>query len=40
MGPIWFGIDIGGGKGTLAVRLKKLANATVLTKTLNLARPT
>lgn len=35
-GPIRMGLDVGGGTGTLAARLKKLANATVVTTTMNL----
>ncbi|GJM91588.1 hypothetical protein PR202_ga07974 [Eleusine coracana subsp. coracana] len=38
-GPIRLGLDIGGGTGTLAARLKKLANATVVTTTMNLGAP-
>ncbi|XP_062205942.1 probable methyltransferase At1g29790 [Phragmites australis] len=38
-GPIRLGLDIGGGTGTLAARLKKLVNATVLTTTMNLGAP-
>ncbi|KAL6642617.1 hypothetical protein ACP70R_020798 [Stipagrostis hirtigluma subsp. patula] len=38
-GPIRLGLDVGGGTGTLAARLKKLANATVVTTTMNLGAP-
>jgi SAM-dependent methyltransferase len=38
-GPLRLGLDIGGGTGTLAARLKKLANVTVLTTTMNLGAP-
>ncbi|KAG8092683.1 hypothetical protein GUJ93_ZPchr0012g21401 [Zizania palustris] len=38
-GPIRLGLDIGGGTGTLAARLKQAANATVLTTTMDLGAP-
>ncbi|CAN6299997.1 unnamed protein product [Urochloa humidicola] len=38
-GPIRLGLDVGGGTGTLAARLKKLANATVVTTTMDLGAP-
>lgn len=38
-GPIRLGLDIGGGTGTLAARLKKLANVTVVTTTMDLGAP-
>ncbi|XP_040377464.1 probable methyltransferase At1g29790 [Oryza brachyantha] len=38
-GPIRLGLDVGGGTGTLAARLKRAANATVLTTTMDLGAP-
>uniref|UniRef100_A0ACD5THL2 Uncharacterized protein n=1 Tax=Avena sativa TaxID=4498 RepID=A0ACD5THL2_AVESA len=38
-GPIRLGLDVGGGTGTLAARLKLAANATVLTTTMDLGAP-
>lgn len=38
-GPIRLGLDVGGGTGTLAARLKRAANATVVTTTMNLGAP-
>ncbi|CAN6311737.1 unnamed protein product [Urochloa humidicola] len=38
-GPIRLGLDVGGGTGTLAARLKRLANATVVTTTMDLGAP-
>lgn len=37
--PIKLALDVGGGTGTLAARLKLMANATVLTTTMNLGAP-
>ncbi|XP_038977834.1 uncharacterized protein LOC120108318 [Phoenix dactylifera] len=37
--PIRLALDVGGGTGTLAARLRLLANATVLTTTMNLGAP-
>ncbi|KAJ8499913.1 hypothetical protein OPV22_010465 [Ensete ventricosum] len=37
--PIRLGLDVGGGTGTLAVQLRRMANATVLTTTLDLGAP-
>ncbi|XP_051198899.1 probable methyltransferase At1g29790 [Lolium perenne] len=38
-GPIRLGLDVGGGTGTLAARLKQAANATVLTTTMDMGAP-
>ncbi|XP_042403499.1 probable methyltransferase At1g29790 isoform X1 [Zingiber officinale] len=37
--PIRLGLDVGGGTGTLAAQLRRLANATLLTITLDLGAP-
>ncbi|WOL05583.1 hypothetical protein Cni_G14312 [Canna indica] len=37
--PIRLGLDVGGGTGTLAAQLRRLANATLLTTTLDLGAP-
>uniref|UniRef100_A0A0D9XMX6 Methyltransferase type 11 domain-containing protein n=1 Tax=Leersia perrieri TaxID=77586 RepID=A0A0D9XMX6_9ORYZ len=38
-GPIRLGLDVGGGTATLAARLKRAANATVVTTTMDLGAP-